>query len=563
MTSKSYKMAAALACALISSPAVAAPQVLTNGKIYTGNADKPWAQALVINNGIFTYVGDTKGAADIAGKEAEFLDLSGQTVIPGLYDSHIHPQGGGEAMLYQCTLDNKADFNAFIETVRSCADNLPDGAWLQGAGWGPQLLTPTDLTFTEMLARFDEATAGHGAILRDFSNHNSYANSVAMKAAGITSKSVEKYGDLVLRDKDGNLAGIFVEEAARDLSDVAPALTLEQEVAALHKAFSHLNGFGFVGMLDSYVFENNVAAYLSLEAKGAVTMHVGLSLGWDAKGQEIAAYRKKFLDLSARLDNSPDLDSSFAKLSLDGIPPTKTAAFLEPYHGSHETGTLYYTDEQLAEIVTWLDAQGMTVQMHTVGDRAVRQALDAIEAARKANGDSGRRHQLAHACLIDEADIARFGALNAVANFSPMFWYPDQISDGMIALLGKARMSDYCPANELRKTGSFSTAGSDWPVVQNVNPWHGIEALVTRANPFGMRPNETLAEVEAVSLEEALAYYSLHGARVLGIEDKAGSIEAGKSADLVVLNQDIFSIPAEQISETKAVKVYFEGSLLK
>ena len=293
-----------------------------------------------------------------------------------------------------------------------------------------------------------------------------------------------------------------------------------------------------------------------------MTMHVGLSLGWDQSDQPLESYRQSYLGQRALTADIPHLDSSFAKLTLDGIPPTKTAAFLEHYHGTEESGTLNYSPEELAEIVTWLDAKGMSVQMHTVGDRAVRAALDAIEAARATNGDDGPYHQLAHACLIDDTDIPRFAELNVVANFSPMFWYPGPLTDGMLELLGADRMSDYCPAVKLRETGSLPNAGSDWPVVSDLNPWNGIEAFVTRANPFGERPGKTLADAEAVTLEEALAMYTINGARILGIDDRAGSIETGKSADLVILNHDIFTIPAEQLSETTVEQVYFAGTAL-
>jgi predicted amidohydrolase YtcJ len=147
--------------------------------------------------------------------------------------------------------------------------------------------------------------------------------------------------------------------------------------------------------------------------------------------------------------------------------------------------------------------------------------------------------------------------LDVVTNFSPMFWYPSALADGMLDLLGAERMSDYCPAVELRETGSFPNAGSDWPVMPDLNPWNGIEAFVTRANPFDEHPDETLASAEAVTLEQALKLYTINGARILGIDDRAGSIEVGKSTDLVGLNHDIFSIPVEQLSETQTLQVYF------
>lgn len=541
------------------SSALADVQLLTNGNIYTGNAAAPWAEAVAIEDGMFSFVGDTTGAQQFAGEQATRVDLEGQTVIPGLYESHVHPQGGGEALLYQCRLSGDDDFDAFLDAVQTCVDALPEGAWLKGAGWGPQLMSPTDRSFSEMLTAFDAVTEGHGVVLNDFSRHNTYANSIAMKAAGVTADNTAEFGNLVLRDTDGGLSGFFIEEAGRAVGGVVPRPTAQQEKIALQTAIEVLTGYGFVGMLDSYVFPNNSAAYLAVEEDTGVPMHVGLGLGWNQGDAALDDYRQSYLEQRALTADIPHLNSYFAKLTLDGTPPTKTAAFLEHYHGTEESGELNYSADELAAIVTWLDAQGMSVQMHTVGDRAVRAALNAIEAARKTNGDGGPRHQLAHACLINDADIPRFAELDVVANFSPTFWYPSALADGMLDLLGAERMSDYCPAVKLRKTGSFPNAGSDWPVMPDLNPWNGIEAFVTRANPFGERPDETLASAEAVTLEQALELYTINGARILGIDDRAGSIEVGKSADLVVLNHDIFSIPAEQLSETQTVQVYFAG----
>ena len=249
-----------LAC-LVAAPAVfAEAQLFTNGKIYTGNAHAPWAEAVLIEDGVFTFVGNLADAQAQAGDQAAIVDLNGKTVIPGLYESHVHPQGGGEALLYQCTLNGDDDFDAFLDTVRDCVATLPDGAWLQGAGWGPHFLTPTDRSFAQMLAAFDEVTVGHGVILTDFSHHNVYANTIAMQAAGLTVENTSHFGDLVLKDDNGALAGIFVEEAGSTVRNAAPALTPEQEQTALRTAIELLNSYGFVGMLDSYVFANNSAA---------------------------------------------------------------------------------------------------------------------------------------------------------------------------------------------------------------------------------------------------------------------------------------------------------------
>ncbi len=553
---------AVLATCALSPVWAGTPTLLTNGKFYTGTAKAPWAEAVVIEDGTFIFVGAANEAAQIAGTNAIITDLGGKTVVPGLYDSHVHPLGAGQVLLYQCSIDNEATFDEFLNTIQVCTEKLPEGAWLQGIGWGPHLLEPTDMTFGEMLAKYDEATSGHPAFLHDFSHHNGYANTAAMQAANLTDEMLAELGDLVLRDDQNKLTGFFFEQAGSSFQEMLPSFTPEEDIAALSAAIGVLHKHGFVGVLDSFVSPDITTAYLALEAEDKLNLHVGLSLGWHQGDASFSEYSSKFLEEVARTEDSNLIDSHFAKIAVDGTPPTHTAAFLEPYEGTQNLGTLNLPAAELAQIITWLDANGITAQMHTVGDRAVRVTLDAIETAREANGPSAQRHQLAHACLIDDADIPRFGKLNAVANFSPMFWYPGPLVNQMNQILGSERMSDYCPAVKLRDSGSQPTNGSDWPVVADVNPWNGMEALITRSNPFGEYLGETLAPNEAVTVEEAIEIFTINGARVLGIEDKAGSIENGKSADLVVLNQDIFSVPSDKISDTKAVQVYFQGRAL-
>ena len=552
-------LAAALSSQAFSgASAEASRQLFTNGRIYTGDARPEWAEAVVVENGKFIFVGDAREAAALVSDPARATDFQGRVVIPGLYDSHVHPAGAGEQMLYTCNVANDATFDDLLKKVRECADAMPEGAWIQGGAWGPHIMRPTDTTYAEMLARLDEAAGGRPTVMSDFSHHNIYANSAAMQLSGAPEKDLSGFGDLVVRDENGDLTGFFVEEAGRVIQ--APSMTAEQTKRALQKALEVLNQQGFVGVMDSAVSQDLLGAYADLDAGGNMSVRAGLSLVWEGGEENLERARADFLKMTAAAESSPHMDAHFAKILVDGVPPTKTAAFLAPYRDSGENaGTLQVSAEELAETVTWLDAQGITAQFHTVGDRAARVALDAIAAARRKNGDSGRRHQLAHACLVDPADVPRFAELNAVANFSPMFWYPNALVDGMRELLGDERVERYCASLDLVKDDAAPTGGSDWPVVAEVNPWNGIEALVTRQDPNGLRPDESLWPEQKLTLKQALALYTINGARVMNMEDRAGSIEVGKFADMVVLNQDVFSAPIADINKTRAVMTIFEG----
>jgi predicted amidohydrolase YtcJ len=298
----------------------------------------------------------------------------------------------------------------------------------------------------------------------------------------------------------------------------------------------------------------------------------GLSLHVAASIRTPYGHRVEPLDLSEveRIrDNyaSPHLHLDFVKIFLDGVPtPARTAAMLDPYvpddiHGDQFIGNLHVPLETLAQDLIALDAKGFTVKMHAAGDRSVRVGLDAIEAARKVNGSSGLRHELAHAGYIHPDDMPRFAALNAVADISPVLWHPSPIVDAVVSAVGP-RGEHYFPVRDLLDSGALVVAGTDWPAVApTANPWVGIEALVTRSDPAGQMEGQFWAE-QAVTLEEAIRIYTLNGARALRLDALTGSVEVGKSADIIVLDRNLFEIPVDDVGETEVQMTFFEGRLI-
>jgi predicted amidohydrolase YtcJ len=227
-------------------------------------------------------------------------------------------------------------------------------------------------------------------------------------------------------------------------------------------------------------------------------------------------------------------------------------------HPEATKGFLLVDADTLKQDLIALDKAGFTVKMHAAGDGAVRVGLDAIAAARKANGPSGLRHQLGHAGFIDPADVPRFAALNATADLSPYIWYPSPIMDSIVGALGE-RGRQYFPTRDLLDQGADLVMGSDWPsAAASLNPWGAIEALVTRRNPASDAP-EALWPEQAITLEQALYTATLGGARGLGIEQVSGSVQVGKSADFIVLDRNLFEVPVESISETVVEQTWFEG----
>ena len=222
-------------------------------------------------------------------------------------------------------------------------------------------------------------------------------------------------------------------------------------------------------------------------------------------------------------------------------------------------GYMHINEAQLTRHLIALDAEGFTVKIHTAGDRSVRVALNAIAATRAANGASGLRHELAHAGYIDSIDIPRFRTLNAVADLSPYLWYPSPIITSVINAVGRPRGEQYFPIKSLLTSGAPVLAGSDWPsAAANMSPWGAIEAMISRQNPSGDYPG-TLWPEEAINLEQALQIFTMQNARAMKIDEKSGSVELGKLADLIVLNQNVFEVPTSKIGDTQVLRTLFSG----
>ncbi|MGH2901900.1 MAG: amidohydrolase, partial [Solirubrobacteraceae bacterium] len=326
------------------------------------------------------------------------------------------------------------------------------------------------------------------------------------------------------------------------------------------------NALGIVAMKDALADGHAVTAYAALDRAGKLDMRVATSRPWRATWTESDADEARNLEHWAD-DQTPHVRTGFAKIFVDGIPPTRTAAMLEPYlpdpkHAPGFKGELQHSPADLNAALVRLDALGLTVKMHATGDAALRAGLDAIAAARKANGDSGLHHEVAHAELASPADIPRFVQLGAIAELSPILWYPTPLVQVMAEVIGRERADRFWPIKTLLDAGVLMVYGSDWPsVVPSPSPWPGIEAMVTRRDPYGVAPG-ALAPEQAIGLTDAIAIFTRNGSVAMRLEKETGSIEVGKLADLIVLDRNLFEIPPEQIGDTQVIETVFEGRVV-
>jgi predicted amidohydrolase YtcJ len=540
-----------------------ADAVYRGGRIYTVDAARSWAEAVAISNGRFVAVGSDAEIAAYVGPNTRVVDLAGRMAMPGIHDMHAHPVQGGFQELVECSFPFTTPLDEVVERVRACAAKTPKGAWIRGGQWAAETLE-TDRPPTR--ARLDAAAPDHPVFLIDSTYHNAWVNSRALALLGIDAKTPDPGGGVIVRDASGAPTGVLIDNAAYHAMKRLPVNTPEQYQAAIRWAVAKMNALGVVAMKDALADGHATRAYAALDRAGKLDMRVGTSRPWRASWTESEADEARNLE-NWREDETARVRTGFAKIFVDGIPPTRTAAMLEPYapdpkHAAGFKGALQHSPADLNAALVKLDALGLTVKMHATGDAALRAGLDAIAAARKANGDSGLRHEIAHAELASPPDVPRFARLGAIAELSPILWYPTPLVQVMAEVIGRERANRFWPIKTLRDAGALLVYGSDWPsVVPTPSPWPGIEAMVTRRDPYGEEPG-SLGPEQAIPLADALAIFTRNGASALRMEKESGSIEVGKSADLIVLDRNLFEIPPEEISDTRVLETVFEGRVV-
>jgi len=540
------------ACAAREKPAaIAADAVYTNAKIYTVDAKKSWASAMAVRNGKIIAVGSDADMVAYTGEGTKVHDLAGRMVMPGIQDTHAHPMDAGVGKTIECSFRTYVLEEA-LNAIRACLANIPDGGWLRGGQWNQGLFAGVDRMPKEIL---DEISPDHPVFLMDWTVHNAWVNSRALEKFGIDKDTPDPSGGVIVRNpKTGEATGILLDNAAYNRRRELPEYSLQQRSGALAWSIGQLAGFGITTYKDALVTRSTMEAYADLDKKGALPLNVKTSLSWKSAWANSHQDEIELIDSRAEYA-SAKIDPNFAKIMLDGIPPTYTAAMLEPYEpregfAANWRGKLMHTPEELAADVVALDAKGLTVKIHATGDRSARVALDAFEAARKANGDSGLIHEVSHAESIDPADIPRFAALHVAAEECPILWYPIPGLDWE-KWLGKERANVW-PVKKLVESGALVIYGSDWPVVPTPNPWPGIEAMVTRADPAGAS-DATLWPEQAVDLATAIQIFTQNGAIANKVGDRSGSLEVGKDADFIVLDRNIFAVPIQDVGETKVL----------
>ncbi|MEO8530678.1 MAG: amidohydrolase [Deltaproteobacteria bacterium] len=540
------RLFAALALLTASSSALmAADLVITGAKVMTMDPALPFAEAIAITGDKITAIGSASDLASEITAETQVFDLKGALVLPGFQDAHTHVAWSG-AELQDISLWDAA-------TLDDLATAISDGAkgqepWVRGTGWDlsafPDLML--DRTFLDTLV------PDRPAYFAAADGHSAWVNSKALELAGITAETKDPDGGRIERDATGAPQGLLRESAVALVADLMPAYSHAQVDTGLAEALAEANSYGITAIIDPKADDWMLEGYQRALDAGKLTVRVRAAVEvTDAAGiagviERRSIYASNMLSVNA------------VKVFVDGVIEAKTAAMITPYVDDTTGGELMVAPDELNKIAIAADAAGLQLHFHAIGDLAVRVALDAIAAAEATNGKHDLRHQLAHLEVIDPADIPRFAALGAIANFQSLWAYPDSyITDLTEPVIGPERSEWLYPIGAVLTAGGMIVGGSDWSV-SSMNPLDAIQVGVTRQDPDDPT-GRVLTPQHKVSLDDMLKAYTINAAYAGFREVDTGSLSVGKLADIVVLDRDITAGPDIDIAKTKVLLTLLGG----
>ncbi|GAB3520270.1 amidohydrolase [Arthrobacter monumenti] len=534
--------------------------VFHSGRIFDGKQLHPTATAVAVRAGRIIAVGTDDDVRAAAGTTAEAVNLDGRLLSPGFTDAHVHTVMAGIERL-GCDLSETSGASALAAKVRDYAAGT-GREWITGGGWYMQDFpggTPTkDL--------LDEVVPDRPVYLVNRDHHGAWVNSVALRMAGIDAGTPDPADGRIERDEKGNPTGTLQEGAMDLVNRLIPALTQAEMEEGLLEGQQYLQGLGVTGwqeaILGDYAgYSDASASYRRLLESGQLTGRATGSL-WVPRStsmENIAELVENFRE-RRRINAAAGFPTVSAKIMVDGVPENQTAAMLEPYlrpcscdkmatGPAPGQGLSYLPKDVLLQVSTALDAAGFDLHMHVIGDRAVRDGLDAVEHARRCNGrgwgSSGRRHHMAHIQIVHPSDVPRFAALDVTANAQALWACNDQqMTDLTVPILGQERSGWQYPFRSLVSSGAALAMGSDWPV-STPDPWQAIHVAVNRREPDAPDA-EPLVPAEALSLQTALAAYT-SGSAWLNRQEEAGRIEPGMLADIAVMSTDPFELDAAEL----------------
>lgn len=525
--------------------------VFFNGNIYTVNSNQLWADAIYVKNGIIEFVGESDEAKNRASESAELIDLEEAFMMPGIHDVHLHPLEAATENFQFILDDNIQDPEEYADDIAAAIQQNPGNGWL--LGWGHWIGVPLEATRLPKEI-IDDVSSDRPIAIMEQTSHSIWCNSKALELMGIDDNTPNPPGGIIMRETSGEANGLLIDNAGNLLLDIALAPTPERAqndyLGLIEFALPELakNGITSISDARTYWKREHHLTWQKVADEDKLTVRANLGL-WAYPAEDDSKQLSMLKTLYSNNENSL-LKFNQIKLYCDGIIHNTTCAmhddYLVDYFGqATNNGLNYFSQQRIANYINELESTGFDFHIHAIGNRGVHEALNAIEQS----GTSQGRHRLTHVEYVDPSDIGRFAQLNVTADAQvagdftqPSHWHDNDY------LIGAALNENNIPIKSLVDAGARLTLSSDWDVSE-LNPFIGLGNAVTRS------PQE-------ISLEDAVKAYTINAAYVMRQEDKVGTIEVGKEADLIILDRNIFDIPTSQIKQAKVEATYLQGELI-
>jgi predicted amidohydrolase YtcJ len=583
--------AGVLAISLLAQAAIGSPRdpgpadlVYRHGFVYTVDAHDSVQQALAVRGGLIVYVGGDAGAAPLIGPHTRQIDLRGRMLMPGLVDGHMHPLDGG-ATLLKCNLHYvQLTVERMQAGIQECLDQTrsrePDG-WLEVVNWFQEGMIPAGIQTTR--AALDALKTRRPILVTSSFGHTSLVNSRAIQLAGINAATQAPLGGKIWRDPAGNPTGLLEDFAQELVTRMLPTPTPGEDMRSAQAALEAMRKQGITTFFDAMALERDLAAFAGVERTGALTARAHFAvLITPPQGKDpgkavaaVAALAHRYDEGAIRI--GPTVTVRNVKLFLDGVisAPALTGAMLEPYFeppspvaaggwapGRNRGPDVYFPAPVLCAVIIAAAGAGFEPHLHADGDRAVHEGLDAIAAMRARFPDQDIRAAIAHDEIVDPKDFGRFKQLNVIPVLSFQWEKPaSDTVDNARDYLGPARFKYMEPAAFLANAGARIAYGSDWPV-DPLDEWFALKVGVTRTNSPSSGPKyagRRLSQDAGLTRAQVLRAITMNSSYELHQEQATGSLDAGKFADLIVLDRNVLEIPAEQIAEVKVLQTVVGG----
>lgn len=529
--------------------------VLLNGKIWTGESDSTFVQALAIDGNRIMAIGTDADIKKLIGDSTRVIDLNKKLVTPGFNDAHIHFLSGS-MILSSADLLATTSLPEMKKVLLDYAQKNPDKPWITGRGWQYGFFAG-GMPNKKYL---DSLVPDRPVFLRAYDGHTGLANSKALELAGINRNTqYTGFGEIV-KDANGEPTGAFLEGAQSLVSKVVPEATKEEQLNALRKGMKYAASLGITSMQNANGDMEEYELYRTLYNNKELTMRfaMGFSVGAKTTEKEIA----DFITIKNEKGDPDWLKGHAIKFMVDGVIESHTAVMVDPYSDIPVNDRMQAKNwnipvDRYRQLVAQLDKEGFQLYTHAIGDLGVRESLNAYENAATLNGSRDRRPRIEHIEQVQADDIPRFAKLGVLPSMQPIHADPGTV-DVWSKAVGEERLPRSFAWNSLLKSGATLVYGADWPACISLNPMRGLHSAVNRRTMDGQPPNGWIPE-QRVSIAEALKAYTVNSAYASFDEKQKGKLVPGFLADLVVLSQDLFTITGMDIYKTEVMMTMVDG----